>query len=380
MSARIRSFALAAGLLAMVTPAPFAQDVVAANRKAQEARLLERIDAMKADPQSLFFAVSTKAPAEQDAFAQRTIQQIQELSKTEGFDSPDYDRIVELAASLLRTAPDVPLVQMVHWNIHTLYLIQENTEAARAALESYLFKYPNDDEFRLREARDKLCVFATKREDWDAALYYAARILDEQPESWAHVLTKARALIRLGHQGMAVPLLERIIENAAGTVQYNLAVDELETLRTGRPGEPADKPPTRDDPPAGKVPPKAAETSGPGLSPGELEAYRESMQRIREIATALEVSFLDDMTYPKTLEGLVPTFLRELKPDAWGRAVRYQVDGDRYVLGSAGSDGAFDGFDQQPRAVDEPGVDIVFSDGGFLVCPRALRDPAPPPV
>ena len=199
------------------------------NKAEQERKIHERIEIMKKDPEGLYFAKTGTTIDEQEKIAKDLLEKIQGLSKTEGFDYPDYDKILEHAREILIKAPDADVAQMAHWNIHSLFLMQENNEEAGKALESYVYKYP-DDEFRVYEAYDKLCVFATDVDDWGQGLYYSDKILENDPTRYPLVLTKARALIRLGEKAAGKALLERIIEEAEGTVQYQLAVMELDEL------------------------------------------------------------------------------------------------------------------------------------------------------
>jgi|GEM_PF-2715003 len=204
-------------------------ELITKNQAEQERKSLERIEIMKRDPESLYFAKTETPIAEQEIIAQDLWKKIQDLSKTEGFDSPDYDKILEYAREILLKAPNVEGIQMVHWNMYTLFLLQEDDQEAGKSLESYLYKYP-DDEFHVYEAYDKLSVFAMDVGDWGRALYYADKILENDPERYPLIFTKARALIRLGEKAEGKALLERIIKEDEGTVQYNLALMELDEL------------------------------------------------------------------------------------------------------------------------------------------------------
>ncbi|MFC2158735.1 hypothetical protein ACFLT9_12945, partial [Acidobacteriota bacterium] len=184
------------------------EELITKNKAEQELRIRESIEMMKQDPGSLYFAKTETPLEEQEKIAQDLLKKIQALSQTEGFDYPDYDKILEHAREILLKAPDVGVVQMAHWNIHTIFLMNEDNIEATKALESYVYKYP-DDEFQINEAYDKLCVFATDEEDWGRALYYADKILENDPDRYPLVLTKAQALIRLGEKAAGKALLER---------------------------------------------------------------------------------------------------------------------------------------------------------------------------
>ena len=329
---------LAAGWIAL---APMAWgDVVSDNRSVQEQKLAERIQKMKDDPESLFFARSDLPMADQQKIASFHLEEIQKLSQTEGFDYPDPDKIFEHAREILLKAPDTGIAQMAHWNIHTHFLMNEDRASAAAALESYLAKYPGDD-FHAREAYDKLTVFAQDIDDWGLSLYYADKVLESDPGNYALLLTKARALIRLGEKAAGQALLERIIREAEGTVQYNLAMTDLDEL-TNRPPSPIR---------------------------GE---YLETMNTMRTIATAVETFSVEHMNPPGALSELVPDYLETALPaDAWGRPFLYRVDPEKgsYWIASAGSDGNFLGFGQEGVYTDPEGSDIILSDGEFVFRP-----------
>jgi tetratricopeptide (TPR) repeat protein len=340
-------------------------ELITKNKAEQERKIQERIEIMKQDPEGLYF-VKTETPlAEQEKIAQDLLKKIQDLSKTEGFDYPDYDKILEHAREIFLKAPDTEAVQMAHWNIHTLFLMQEDSQEAGKALESYVYKYP-DDEFRVYEAYDKLCVFATRMDDWGRALYYADKILENDPERYALVLTKARALIRLGEKAAGKALLERIIEKAEGTVQYNLAVMELDELTAlkGKKELPID--------------PEEEEKTEGGEERGEqdpllVEQYRKTLKDLRFADVAIQRYLLDIMKPPVKLADLVPAFIEEAQlMDAWGNRFHYKIDtqNNTYWLASSGSDSRFQGFDQKGTYVELNGQDIIFYNYDFVFQPE----------
>ena len=342
-------------------------ELITKNNAEQEQKIQDRIENLKQDPESLYFTKTETPLAEQEKIAQDLVKKIEDLSKTEGFDSPDYDKILEYAREILIKAPDVEAVQMVHWNIHTLFMMQEDNLEARRALESYVYKYP-DDEFRVYEAYSKLCLFATRVDDWGLALYYADKILDKNPARYPLVLTKARALIKLGERAAGKALLERIIKEAEGTVQYTLALMELDELNALK---------DKKDPP---IDPEEKEDAGGGelgkLTPPDpllVEQYRKTLNDIRSVVLAIEVYLLDEMKPPTELADMVPTYIEEATlMDAWGNRFLYKVDtqNNTFWLASGGSDGQFQGFDQKGTYIEFKGQDIIFYDTDFVFQPE----------
>ena len=201
---------------------------------------------------------------------------------------------------------------MVHWNIYDLFLFQEDYQEAGRALESYVYKYP-DNEFQVYEAYDKLSVFAVDAEDWGRVLYYADKILEKDPERYPLILTKARAMIRLGEKKEGKALLERIVKEAEGTVQYNLALMELDELIAAKdikdpPIDPEEERKTEGGDEGGKqdlLP--VAVVQDPLL----VEKYRKTLDSIRYAVTAIQVYQLDEMKLPGKLADLVPIFIKE---------------------------------------------------------------------
>lgn len=343
-------------------------ELITKNKAEQERKVQERIEIMKQDPEGLYFAKTETPLAEQKKIAQDLLKKIQALSKTEGFDYPDYDKILEHAREIFLRAPDAEAVQIAHWNIHTLFLMQEDNQEAGKALESYVYKYP-DDESRVYEAYDKLCVFATRVDNWGLALYYADKILENDPDRYPLVLTKARALIRLGEKTAGKALLERIIEEDEGTIQYTLASMELDELNASMdkkepPIEPEEKEKTEEGEEA-----KKQNLPDPLL----VEKYRKTLNDLNSANVAIQVYLMDYMKPPEKLADLVPTFIEKAQlMDAWGNRFHYKVDtqNNKFWLASGGSDGQFQGFDQKGTYVELKGQDIIFYNNDFVFRPE----------
>jgi len=344
------------------------------NQEEQERKFQERIEIMKQDPECLYFAKTETPLAEQEIIAQDLLKKIQDLSKTEGFDSPDYDKILEHAREILLKAPDAEVVQMVHWNIYDLFLFQEDYQEAGRALESYVYKYP-DNEFQVYEAYEKLSVFAVDAEDWGRVLYYADKILEKDPERYPLILTKARAMIRLGEKKEGKALLERIVKEAEGTVQCNLALMELDELIAAKdikdpPIDPEEERKTEGGDEGGKqdlLP--VAVVQDPLL----VEKYRKTLDSIRYATMAIQVYQLDEMKLPGKLADLVPIFIKEEQiMDAWGNPFHYKIDtkDNTFWLASGGSDGQFQGFDQEGTFTELVGEDIISYDNDFVFQPE----------
>lgn len=319
--------------------------IVDENKKAQELKIAERIRKMKEDPKSLFFAKSKLAPAEQEKIAAKLLEDIRKATEVGGMDSPDSAKILDLARQILLSAPDTRAAQMAHWNIHAIFMTLEDEDSAGNALESYLAKYP-DDAGRALEAWDKLSVFAVHRQDWGAALYYADRILAKDPGRHPLLLTKARALIKLGAAREGETILKKIIRDAPDSVQARLAEDELKALEMS--SQPQDL----------------------------VEKYRETMNILRQFATAVATYQISRNTLPESLASLVPDFFPRLQDtDAWGNKLIYKIDArsQKHWLASAGSDGRFDGFEQEGEYAELAGKDIIFVDSMPVFVPRLPR-------
>ncbi|MFH1945067.1 MAG: type II secretion system protein GspG [Acidobacteriota bacterium] len=359
-------------------------DFISKNKSEQEVRLQKRIAAMKADPACLFYARSELSSDEQEKIARLQLEEIQKLTKVEGFDSPDYDKIIEHAREILFKAPDTRAAQMAHWNLHTMYLTVENQASAEKTLESYIDKYPDDGERHL-EAYDKLSVFAQERDDWGAALYYADKILDNTPDRYALVLTKARALLYLGDREGGQKLLERIIEEDEGSVQFNLAMMEMDDLLAGKFDEPVQEESKEDLPKSetgqmttGEKPPEKIDSKPPekitANDPLMVEYYMQTMERMKQLTQGVQVFYLEKMKHPSSLQELLEEgFAREEHmQDAWGREFFFKADpeNDACWIASAGSDGRFEGFDQKGTYTVLMGKDIIAYDVDFVFAPN----------
>jgi hypothetical protein len=111
-----------------------------------------------------------------------------------------------------------------------------------------------------------------------------------------------------------------------------------------------------------------------------------TMSRMRELATAIELYYVDENAYPaadsmQALAGfLVPAYIKEIPPvDGWGRPWRLQTwtqnaaakGPDSYALASAGQDGVWEKTnlrDYPQNLTHSFDTDIVFSNGIFVQC------------
>jgi tetratricopeptide (TPR) repeat protein len=314
--------------------------------KKAEGKISAAVDSLKKTPENPFFA-RTDAPLKtQEELAAVRVETIEKLLKTEGFDSPDYDKIVELTTEILVKAPDTKSAQIAHWNMHTYFLIYENTRGAKDALMTYLHKY-EADQSRRKEAFDKLSIFSADEKEWDLALYYSEKYLALEPTSYPRLLNKARALVNLGFLAEGKALLHRIDKENPDSVEANLARTALNELETAK------------------------------FDPDVLAGFRKTMEIMREIGAAAEMYHLENSKYPRAIKDLFPDFLKELtEKDAWGGAFICKIDteNDRFLVASSGSDGVFEGFDQEGLYLDLSGKDIIFTGGAFLYGPR-LKTP-----
>ena len=314
------------------------------NHREQEKAFQERIEQLKKQGGCLYFEESNLSASQQESLAKKILEEIKAMSEVKGFDSVDHQGIFARIQKILREAPQTDAAKVAHWRIHVYFmslLEKPDREQARIALETFLFKYGDKvNNFIRKQAYDKLSLLAKKAANWGRMLYYVDKYLALDPESLALRLSRARALTELGAPADAREILEKIVREAPGTVQYNLAMDLLDRI------------------------------NGDGKQGGnELNAYLKSIASIREVAKNLEIYHLDNMKLPADLSKLVPEFVDEIPMDAWGHALHYRVsdDGSTYFIGSGGSDGRFEGFDQQGTYSQPNGRDIIFSDGGFTL-------------
>jgi type II secretory pathway pseudopilin PulG len=108
-----------------------------------------------------------------------------------------------------------------------------------------------------------------------------------------------------------------------------------------------------------------------------------TMADIRSIAIAAETFATDNNEYPKSLDLVVPKYMKVIpRADAWGHSFEYECVADetgkctRYFIGSGGKDGVFEGGDlrnsipEVPRATTNFDCDIIFANGSFLEYPQ----------
>ena len=101
-----------------------------------------------------------------------------------------------------------------------------------------------------------------------------------------------------------------------------------------------------------------------------IHAYR------TEHGYAPKVAEIDQL---KTYEDFIPKYSVEGTPlhleDGWGNYFYYKTEGNDYWLGSAGSDGHFEGFDQKGKYTDVEGKDVILSNGRFIYYPQLDKTP-----
>ncbi|MBN1197252.1 MAG: type II secretion system protein GspG [Candidatus Aminicenantes bacterium] len=93
-------------------------------------------------------------------------------------------------------------------------------------------------------------------------------------------------------------------------------------------------------------------------------------QYVAEYGVAPEVESINDLhLYPR-----FAAYFRDLiLKDAWGNDFYYRADGARFWIASAGSDGEFQGFDQEGVYRDYSGRDLIFSGKRFVFWPDFRR-------
>jgi hypothetical protein len=112
----------------------------------------------------------------------------------------------------------------------------------------------------------------------------------------------------------------------------------------------------------------------------EMGKIKATMIDMKAIGSCIEDYILDFYKSPEAesfaeLEKLLSPFYIKVLPltDAWGNPFHYYHgtgdDKDNYAIGSGGSDGKFDGFDQKGTYTDIYGKDIIFSNGKFTFVP-----------
>jgi hypothetical protein len=310
--------------------------------KKAEDKIAASIDLIKKMPENPFFARTGTSLKEQQNLAAIRVEMIKKLLKPGSSECPDYGKILQLNRDILVKAPNTKSAQTAHWDLHKYNLIWGNTQGAKDALMTYLYKYETDKGHR-KEAFDKLANFAANEKEWDMALYYSEKYLILEPDSYPRLLNKARALVNLGFLAEGKALLQRVAEANSASVEANLARSALKELEFAK------------------------------FNPALLTGYRETMENMRKIATAAERYFIEYMKYPRAIKDLFPDFLEKFtEKDAWGSAFICQSDPDnnRFLIASPGSDGVFEGFDQEGFYVDLTGKDIIFANGAFIYAPR----------
>lgn len=91
---------------------------------------------------------------------------------------------------------------------------------------------------------------------------------------------------------------------------------------------------------------------------------------IKEYGFPPKVKSLQDLhLYPQ----FQPYFKDLILKDAWGNFLLYQIDGARFWIASAGSDGDFHGFEQQGTYRDFTGRDVILSGERFVLWPDFRR-------
>lgn len=90
---------------------------------------------------------------------------------------------------------------------------------------------------------------------------------------------------------------------------------------------------------------------------------------------APKVTELDQLI---TYEDFIPKYIKDEKSlhleDAWGNYLYYEADGSNYRIGSAGSDGKFEGFAQKGSYTEMEGKDVILSNDRFIYFPRFKKN------
>jgi len=329
------------GLMACDSPSRQTYTVEETLKKAEK-KIAAAIDSFKKMPENPFFARTDAPLTEQQELAAFRVETIKKLLKTGGPDSTDYGQILQLNTDILFKAPDTKSARMAHWDIYTYNIICGNTHGAKEALITYLHKYEAEKD-KKKEAFDKLAGFAATDKEWDLALYYSEKCLALEPESYPNLLNKARALVNLGFLAEGKTLLQKVAEASPDSAAANRARSALNELAPAK------------------------------FDLDVLSGYRKTMEMMQQIGAAAERHYLEHMKYPRTVKDLFPDFLEELtENDAWGGAFICQSDPDntRFLIASPGSDGIFEGFDQEGFYLDLSGKDIIFEAGAFVYAPR----------
>ncbi len=92
---------------------------------------------------------------------------------------------------------------------------------------------------------------------------------------------------------------------------------------------------------------------------------------INDYDYAPDVKKINELNYYKNF---VPLYMKQLSTkDAWGNDLYYRAEGDNFWVASAGSDGKFEGFDQQGQYTDLAGKDIILSGSAFIYGPKIVQ-------
>ncbi|HYI12682.1 MAG TPA: type II secretion system protein GspG [Thermoanaerobaculia bacterium] len=117
------------------------------------------------------------------------------------------------------------------------------------------------------------------------------------------------------------------------------------------------------------------------LTAAERAKQKRTAADIRTIATALEAYAMAKGSYPAgnigDLQGaLVPEYTNNLpRLDGWAHELRYEQQGERYAIGSAGKDGTFDRsslLEYTNGTTENHDCDIVFANGTFVQYPQGM--------
>lgn len=137
--------------------------------------------------------------------------------------------------------------------------------------------------------------------------------------------------------------------------------------------------------------------AGPALQPfltrlrkaGITSRLKVTMGNIVIMARAIH-NFKTDFGYPPRVKELdqlkdypefIPKYIKKLLlEDGWGNYLYYKENGTDYWLGSAGSDGKFNGFEQKGMYTELEGSDVVFSNGRFIFAPDMAGAQKQPPA
>jgi hypothetical protein len=119
-------------------------------------------------------------------------------------------------------------------------------------------------------------------------------------------------------------------------------------------------------------------TSPAKTTPSERLKYETTMNHMRQIGMALDAYSIDNTIYPNVNSirhlppFLIPTYTHRLPlSDPWGNDYQYKSLGSQgYFLGSGGSDGKFEGFNQVGIYKNLSGQDIIYKDGLFILSPK----------